>query len=195
MVGSAPYTPEQIAEYEDVLEQLRSIENTKYLAIAAYTILIYDILCTLDIEVQNIWASKWSFVRVVFHINRVWAVTILSVYIPTLFMYNLSEQKQQIIPNPAPDLITACHFTANALAFLPYIASIVYETVIFSLTIYRTWRLSREYMATPLITRLLRDGSCYYFVVLGVMLFTSLGCLNPQIASPAIGSGYVRKLL
>lgn len=251
MSGSAPYTPEQMADYEAAIEMFRAIEGTKYLAIAASTILVYDILCTIDSEIKYIWASKWSFGRAIFHINRVWAVVVLSVYVPTLFMYNLSERtcivvsafyiygsicsmgiitsilvvrvwlifgkgwwflagllggcaaimipalvliqisfsEQRIIPNPAPDLITACHFTSSSLTFVPYVASIGYETVIFSLTVYKTWRLSKEHVSTPLMTRLFRDGSCYYFVVLAAMAFTCFGSFNSRIASAAIGSG------
>ncbi|KAF8598375.1 hypothetical protein BDV93DRAFT_609891 [Ceratobasidium sp. AG-I] len=173
MSGSTPYTLEQMEEYEEALEMFRAIEGTKYLAIAACTILVYDIICTLDSEVKGLLAGCTA------------------IAIPALVILQMSISGQDIIPNPAPDLITACHFTSNGLSFVPYIASIGYETVIFFLTLYKTWQLSKEHMSTPLMTRLFRDGSSYYFVVLAAMVFTCLGSLNSRIASAAIGSGHL----
>ncbi|KAJ1302540.1 hypothetical protein OPQ81_002857 [Rhizoctonia solani] len=97
--------------------------------------------------------------------------------------------RTQWIPNPAPDLISACLFTPNKLAFLPYITGLLYETLLFLLTVFKTWQLSRKQMSTPLMTRLLRDGSSYYVVVLLFGLFTCVGALNPMLAGAAIGSG------
>ncbi|KAH7338719.1 hypothetical protein B0J17DRAFT_717164 [Rhizoctonia solani] len=109
--------------------------------------------------------------------------------VPTIIVHVVSLMTSHWIPNPAPDVISACLFTSNKLAFLPYITGLLYETLLFLLTVFKTWRLSRSRMFTPLMTRLLRDGSCYYIVVFLFGLFSCLGALHPKLAGAAIGSG------
>ncbi|CAE6387288.1 unnamed protein product [Rhizoctonia solani] len=113
----------------------------------------------------------------------------LVITVPTIIIHVVSLMSSHWVPNPAPDLISACTFTPNKLAFLPYVTGILYETLLFILTVFKTWRLSRNRMFTPLMIRLLKDGSCYYIVVMLFGLFSCLGTLSPKLAGAAIGSG------
>ncbi|QRW09002.1 F-box-like domain protein [Ceratobasidium sp. AG-Ba] len=250
--------PGDIAQYvEEVIHIYRVMQGTKYLSVIASTILLVDMITTLPSEIVYIWGSSWTFVRIMFHINRAFSLVLLGVYVPTLFMYRLTEEshdrlslfytygtifvmciitsvlivriwliygkktwfllvliasalgvtvptlvlfqislmKSQWIPNPAPDVITACLFTPNPIAFLPYITGLLYETLIFSLTVYKTWKLNRQSMTTPLIIRLFTDGSSYYVVVVLSGIFTCLGALHPLISGAAIGSGWLLAMM
>ncbi|KAG8737615.1 hypothetical protein FRC12_017077, partial [Ceratobasidium sp. 428] len=83
-----------------------------------------------------------------------------------------------------------CIFRNNPLAILPYIAPFLYETALFLMTVYKTWKISHgQPLETPLVTRLMRDGSQYYFVVIGTLIFIGLGSLVPAIRPAVNGSG------
>ncbi|GAB1524244.1 hypothetical protein RhiTH_007397 [Rhizoctonia solani] len=62
--------------------------------------------------------------------------------------------------------------------------------MLFGMTVYKTWRLSQGQMATPIVTRLMRDGSNYYFVIIGTLIFVGLGSLFPSLSPAVNGSGY-----
>ncbi|CAE6450264.1 unnamed protein product [Rhizoctonia solani] len=84
--------PEQLAELiADITSKYESLDVTKALGIAAATILLYDIVSTLDTEIKYVWRSNWTFARVAFHLNRLWIIVLMGIYIPTLFIYGLSE--------------------------------------------------------------------------------------------------------
>ncbi|CUA68258.1 hypothetical protein RSOLAG22IIIB_07788 [Rhizoctonia solani] len=237
MSGPPELNPEQLAEaIAEITFAYESLSVTKHLSVAATTILIYEILSTLEVEIKYFWKSNWTFARVAFHLNRLWIILLMGAYMPTLFIYGLSETADPLltatlmvrvwiiygkgrwflvgllasffvitvptiiahivslmsvhwIPNPAPDYISACLFSPNRLAFLPYITGLIYETLLFLLTLFKTWRLSQNRMIAPLMTRLLKDGSCYYLVVLLFGLFSCVGALNSKLAGAAIGSG------
>ncbi|CAE6471937.1 unnamed protein product [Rhizoctonia solani] len=258
MSGPPELNPEQLAEaIAEITFAYESLSVTKHLSVAATTILIYEILSTLEVEIKYFWKSNWTFARVAFHLNRLWIILLMGAYMPTLFIYGLSEtllvsvavcigislfyvwgtiivmwivtatlmvrvwiiygkgrwflvgllasffvitvptiiahivslMSVHWIPNPAPDYISACLFSPNRLAFLPYITGLIYETLLFLLTLFKTWRLSQNRMIAPLMTRLLKDGSCYYLVVLLFGLFSCVGALNSKLAGAAIGSG------
>ncbi|KAB5591964.1 hypothetical protein CTheo_4596 [Ceratobasidium theobromae] len=110
-------------------------------------------------------------------------------------LMNMFQQKQNLVSNPAPDFITGCIFTSDPLAFIPYIAPFVYETALFLMTVYKTWKISRNQVSTPIATRLMRDGSNYYFVVIGTLVFVGLGSLSPQLSPAVNGSGIFLSIL
>ncbi|KAG8702284.1 hypothetical protein FRC11_011578, partial [Ceratobasidium sp. 423] len=113
----------------------------------------------------------------------------LVVSVPSLVLLQVQAQRKNLVPNPAPDFVTGCIFKPNPLAFIPYIAPFIYETMLFGMTVYKTWKISRGHMATPIITRLMRDGSNYYFVIIGTLIFVALGSLSPALSPAVNGSG------
>ncbi|CAE6468023.1 unnamed protein product [Rhizoctonia solani] len=247
-----------------------NILGAKYLSMVSCSLLIYDILTTLPTEVRYVWRSRWSFGRVAFHINRMWAPIVLAKLITALFMYHLSDtmyevsrhnmmsiqtkrllyrcifvslfyiygsvvamlivtsvlivriwviydrklwvlivvcagclavsapslvflqvqaQRKNLVANPAPDFVTGCIFKSNPVSYIPYIAPFIYETALFGMTVYKTCQLSRGHVATPIIARLMQDGSNYYFVVIGTLVFVGLGSLSPAVSPAVNGSG------
>lgn len=241
------------AHHIDVRKVYLNILGAKYLSIVSCTILVYDILNTLPTEIRFVWKSRWSFGRVAFHLNRLWAPIVLAVYVPTLFMYRLSNttclavslfyiygsvvamlivtsvlvvriwviydrkkwvlasvcfgcfvvsvpslvflqsqaQAKNLVTNPAPDYVTGCIFdNSNTLTYIPYIAPFLYETMLFGMTVYKTWKIARtQIMATPILVRLRRDGSTYYFVVIGTIIFVGVGSFVPFLGAAVNGSG------
>ncbi|KAF8598360.1 hypothetical protein BDV93DRAFT_512573 [Ceratobasidium sp. AG-I] len=184
----------------DTLYFYTSIERAKYLAIISCTILLYDMLLTLPDEVYYVWNSRWSFARFAFHTNRTWGPILLAAYVPirfmtlnlsALFMYGLSGKedmdayRSQFVPNPAPDIISGCTLTTSSIGMSGYVGPFIYETGIFAMTVYKTWKITR----TPLIRRLMRDGSKYYFVVICTMLVIGIGSLDPRNRRAVHNSG------
>ncbi|KDR71425.1 hypothetical protein GALMADRAFT_253741 [Galerina marginata CBS 339.88] len=49
---------------------LRGIQTTRYTRLASNGIIFYERLITFDREVNTIWKSKWSFVKILFLANR-----------------------------------------------------------------------------------------------------------------------------
>ncbi|KAG8776848.1 hypothetical protein FRC12_000675 [Ceratobasidium sp. 428] len=71
---------------EEIIDLHGKGQRAKYVAIAGSTLLIYDWLLNLDLEVAYIWKRPWSVGRAVYHFNRVWPVIILGTVLPkTLF--------------------------------------------------------------------------------------------------------------
>ncbi|ELU40249.1 hypothetical protein AG1IA_05724 [Rhizoctonia solani AG-1 IA] len=176
MSNPSELSPERLVEIAAEIKVIyESLDVTKHLSGMAPRVRI-----TLD------QASKAD--KIVAEFSRWFLVGILASFlvitVPSIIIHEVS-----LMDCPAPDVITACLFTSNKLAFLPYITGLIYETLIFGLTVFKTWQLSRKQMSTPLMTRLLTDGSCYYLVVLFFGLFSCVGALIPEVAGAAIGSG------
>ncbi|KAJ1306296.1 hypothetical protein OPQ81_010997 [Rhizoctonia solani] len=78
--SSSAQLVDSIAEIHDQLLTAR------YMAIAGFTLLVYDWLTTLDKEIKFIWRKKWTFARVVYHLNRLLPLLLFGVVlIPILF--------------------------------------------------------------------------------------------------------------
>ncbi|KAH7338718.1 hypothetical protein B0J17DRAFT_717163 [Rhizoctonia solani] len=70
--------PEQLGQLVDEITSIyESLDVTKALGIAAATILIYDIVSTLDTEIKYVWRSNWTFARIAFHLNRLWIIILM----------------------------------------------------------------------------------------------------------------------
>ncbi|KAG9089019.1 hypothetical protein FS749_001678 [Ceratobasidium sp. UAMH 11750] len=72
-----------------LVESLETVMMVKYLAVVGITIIIYDTILTYDREVQLIWRSRWSLVRVLFTFTRyftpcVMLLNMTFIFIPTL---------------------------------------------------------------------------------------------------------------
>ncbi|KAF8596105.1 hypothetical protein BDV93DRAFT_548507 [Ceratobasidium sp. AG-I] len=235
----------------DLEELYNATESTKYLALGSCVFLLCETFQTIPAEVRLLWRSRWSFGRIMFHANRVWGPLMLAIYVPTLFMYNLSEEvciaawwfyiyasiiaqvivasvliariwaiyemktwvlvalclvslvvsspsiiilqlqatQSNFLKNPAPDLISGCPTKLNALAFVPYLPPFLSETFLFIMTVYKPWKISRTRMSTPLMTKLIRNGSQYYVIVLGALIFVVIGSVFPPTNHAVNGSG------
>ncbi|CAE6489713.1 unnamed protein product [Rhizoctonia solani] len=145
--------------------------------------------------------SSVLIVRIwVIYDRKLWVLIVvcmgcLVVSIPSLVLLQVQAQRKNLVSNPAPDFITGCIFKSNPLSVIPYIAPFIYETMLFGMTVYKTWKLSQGHMATPIVARLMRDGSNYYFVVIGTLIFVGLGSLSPTLSPAVNGSGIFLAML
>ncbi|CAE6508851.1 unnamed protein product [Rhizoctonia solani] len=49
----------------------------KYMAIVSLMLLVYDWTISIDHEVEFIWEQSWSWGRAIYHVNRIWSLTLL----------------------------------------------------------------------------------------------------------------------
>ncbi|KAG9077341.1 hypothetical protein FS749_010784, partial [Ceratobasidium sp. UAMH 11750] len=118
-------------------------------------------------------------------------IACLAVSVPTLVLLQLRARKSKFIKNPAPDIISGCTLKTSPLGAGAYIGPFIYETGIFLLTIYKTWRVSR----TPLVQRLMRDGSKYYIAVIATLLVIGASTFSPKIRRAMTGSGILTAIV
>ncbi|KAF8902287.1 hypothetical protein CPB84DRAFT_1776394 [Gymnopilus junonius] len=69
--------------YEEIIKQLNQVETARNARLASLAIVFYDYLITFDREVDLIWKSEWYFPKVIFLMNRYYAIAsaIFSYYI------------------------------------------------------------------------------------------------------------------
>ncbi|KAJ1306297.1 hypothetical protein OPQ81_010997 [Rhizoctonia solani] len=114
--SSSAQLVDSIAEIHDQLLTAR------YMAIAGFTLLVYDWLTTLDKEIKFIWRKKWTFARVVYHLNRLLPLLLFGVVlIPNILFapshYTATLWRGSIISHLVRLLIPALFLTVgHALA-------------------------------------------------------------------------------
>ncbi|KAF8205289.1 hypothetical protein K438DRAFT_535142 [Mycena galopus ATCC 62051] len=66
---------------------IRSLNTVKYCCVAGIAWMVYDILINLDREVKHFWVSKfkWSFPRVLYFLNRYFALASVAFFVFGLF--------------------------------------------------------------------------------------------------------------
>lgn len=65
---------------------------TRYLALVSLTFLLYDMLTTMGTEVKYVWATPWNFGRIAFHFNRLFAPSLQTLQVISLFRFHPSPQ-------------------------------------------------------------------------------------------------------
>ncbi|KAF8603529.1 hypothetical protein BDV93DRAFT_523300 [Ceratobasidium sp. AG-I] len=236
-----------------LLEASNSIWLAKLFNVGALTFVSWDIVLTLDDEVEYVWKSRWNPIRalymivryfilfsismdsiILFHptispgscdvvirigttlslvgmaatmlllLVRVWVMWykdlwVLIALLASFFTLQIASISMLIpgvymmsaIENPLPGILTGCAvpFTAKVHWIWPLLCGLIYETILFGLTIYQAWRLNRERIRAPILTHLVLDGVLYFLVVFTVALLTIIGTTNPKTLRAAIGSG------
>ncbi|CAE6468035.1 unnamed protein product, partial [Rhizoctonia solani] len=115
----------------------------------------------------------------------------LAVSIPSLVLLQMRARSSKFKPNPAPEIITGCTVKASLYGVGAYIGPLIYETGLFFLTLYKSWRTCR----TPLMQRLTRDGSRYYAIVFGTLVIIGLGSMNRQTKRAFLSSGLLTAIV
>ncbi|CAE7115735.1 unnamed protein product [Rhizoctonia solani] len=99
----------------------RQLQASRFMAISAVTLLVYDWLATLDKEVKFIWGRKWSFARVVYHLNRVLPLLLLStILIPNILFApsSYSATENNVLYRCKPIILTYSYGVVGLLAIL-----------------------------------------------------------------------------
>ncbi|KAF8673623.1 hypothetical protein RHS04_07602 [Rhizoctonia solani] len=73
----SPSSPEELVSL--IIRSYGQLQTSRYTAIASITLLVYDWLIALDKEVKFIWGRRWTFARIVYHLNRVLPLLLFSV--------------------------------------------------------------------------------------------------------------------
>ncbi|KAG8689465.1 hypothetical protein FRC08_010938 [Ceratobasidium sp. 394] len=72
-------------------------------------------------------------------------------------------QRMTIMPNPAPEIYRGCRIKLPISEFrVPLISSFIFDTGVFLVCLQKTWVLTKSGFTSPLIVRLMRDGTLYY---------------------------------
>ncbi|KAH7345581.1 hypothetical protein B0J17DRAFT_640425 [Rhizoctonia solani] len=234
-------------------------EATRFIALAACTLFLYDFITTIDYEVKYIWFNKWSIPRIVFHLNRVWPAIVIGVALPAVTISSVSptvctcknivlaysyasimvsiniatvvilrcwalyDRKPwvlkflisllilMVVPcafvvkkqaddnlypvNTLPEILPGCIVVYTPNAWIPYVFALVFESIVFSVMLYRTYIITRDYGNTPLIRRLTIDGTLYYVFAIMALIFCLSASTTSSIRAPVISSGLLVSIL
>ncbi|KAG8783048.1 hypothetical protein FRC12_020151 [Ceratobasidium sp. 428] len=111
--------------------------------------------------------------------------------LPALIEIKLQADHNMYLGNPAPGVLTGCVVRLTSFAWVPYVFALVHESAIFGLTIWKTWRLNREFGSMALTTQLTLDGSLYYIGLLLLLLFCCWGVTFEVLKIGTSASGFV----
>ncbi|KAG8685619.1 hypothetical protein FRC08_013016, partial [Ceratobasidium sp. 394] len=111
---------------------------------------------------------------------------VIAVLVPSIVIIQWQVKLCELAPNPAPDIISGCRFVATRFSAIPYVAPFLFDTILFFMMVYKVYRNS----PTPLMARLMQDGTIYYAIVMGTFLFVGFSTLAPGTNTAINGSGY-----
>ncbi|KAF8603531.1 hypothetical protein BDV93DRAFT_556549 [Ceratobasidium sp. AG-I] len=197
-----------------LLEVYSSLWLAKLCNVAALAFFSWDIVLTLNDEIEYVWNSRWNAIRVLYMITRYF--TLLSIWwyeldhtwvlVPLLVLYLGVQVISTVllvqgiylmgaVENPLPGLLTGC-----STPFMPdvrwlglFLCGIIYETILFVLSIYQGWRSHKNHIHFPLLSYLVKDGAVYFLVAVATILVTLIGTTNRMTLPAATSSG--RKVL
>ncbi|KAG8692395.1 hypothetical protein FRC09_011218 [Ceratobasidium sp. 395] len=72
-----------------------------------------------------------------------------------------------------------------------YVVPLIYDSILFVMTVRRVWVLSKEYGSTPLMTRLAENGALHTGVLVVLMMFACAGSRTESIKIASNGSGRI----
>jgi hypothetical protein len=103
-------------------------QSILYIKIASGALLVYDYLCTLDLEVAYVWAGPWTLGTFLFILNR---------YLPFVDIFILI---QLLAGNPSPE--TCVTYSKVATWFM--VTGVIISEIILMLRTYALWECRRS---------------------------------------------------
>ncbi|KAG8751984.1 hypothetical protein FRC12_012168 [Ceratobasidium sp. 428] len=92
--------------------------------------------------------------------------------------------------NPVPSVFTnGCVVILPSTMWMIYIVPVIYDSVLFIMTVRRVWILSQDYGSTPLMTRLAENGALHSGVLVVLMMFACIGGRTETLRIASNGSG------
>ncbi|KAJ2928535.1 hypothetical protein H1R20_g8559, partial [Candolleomyces eurysporus] len=133
-----------------VLRELEYFQVTKYCSVVALTVLVYDIILTMDKEVSTVWGSRWTFGKCLYFLTRYMS--------PAVFIIDLFQLLAWDIPvSIQAQLSSRC----RTLQLSATITGIVVVTMVEGILIIRTYALypSRFLLTSLILLALLSLGT------------------------------------
>ncbi|KAF8606802.1 hypothetical protein BDV93DRAFT_327059 [Ceratobasidium sp. AG-I] len=78
--------------FESLTQTYRASLTAEYMSIATTTLIAYDWITSLSVEIQHVWLARWTYGRAAFHFNRIWSVVALGVFVPMNFRKNMTPK-------------------------------------------------------------------------------------------------------
>lgn len=145
---------------------------------------ISAMMVLLLVRVWVMWdKSTWMLVALLALFSGMQIVSVTSII--------TAAHRMHAIENPLPGIMTGCVVPSTNQPdwFRVLLSGLIYETIVFSLTVYQAWRSYKRSMRTPLLAHLVRDGALYFLVVAVVVLLTLIGTTYTATLPAALGSG------
>ncbi|KAG8728563.1 hypothetical protein FRC12_021647, partial [Ceratobasidium sp. 428] len=140
-----------------------------------------EMLCIFSLLLMRYWAlhnSKRVLYMLLFGLS-------ISVALSIVFA-KLAMDRIVYLDNPAPSVLTnGCVISVPSTMWTIYVAPLVYDSILFIMTVRRVWAMSKEYGSTPLMTRLAENGALHAGVLVVAVLFA---CIGNKIESTKIAS-------
>ncbi|KAJ8518527.1 hypothetical protein ONZ45_g4433 [Pleurotus djamor] len=160
---------QDISVPEDIIESLQ----TNYVGFASFTILVWDHMITFSDEVRYVWKGKKGPIIYLFFLNRYF--TPLS-FIVNLYAYLSPTWTPEVrlhrilfefsVPHNPLSGVHSCSIIYdphhNAAAATSAWFPLMFDSIVFGLTFYRTWPSIRRQEAGYIAQRLFEDGLLYY---------------------------------
>ncbi|KAH9829490.1 uncharacterized protein C8Q71DRAFT_863249 [Rhodofomes roseus] len=133
------------AEWEEILGNIVASQRLAFLAVASFTLIVYDYFVTFGQEVKYFWTGPWSLSRVLFLLNRYLCPAVLMVGLPfsALIYHTLSKRVilvricciAEVSIEP-----TSCEGGIRAMFIMEYVALSVIQGII----VLRIWYMFAE---------------------------------------------------
>ncbi|KDN47288.1 hypothetical protein RSAG8_03767, partial [Rhizoctonia solani AG-8 WAC10335] len=114
---------------------------------------------------------------------------------PCIFVLKRQADANQYLINTLPEILPGCIVVYTPYAWVPYTFALVFESLVFSMMLYKTYIITQKYGNTPLIRRLLIDGTLYYVVAIIAVIFCLWAATTNYLRTPVISSGLLVSVL
>ncbi|KAG9087198.1 hypothetical protein FS749_003083 [Ceratobasidium sp. UAMH 11750] len=102
----------------------------------------------------------------------------------------LDAKKSIYLVNTYSGVLSGCVIIPAPGSWIAYLLLFVFETVVLLLALGKTIQLNSQFGSTPLVERLMKDGSFFYAAMLVVVLFTCIGLgMVPDLQMAVVFSG------
>ncbi|CAE7224063.1 unnamed protein product [Rhizoctonia solani] len=201
-----PPAVDDIEVLADIIAQARS--ESRVVLFVSFTYPNFDHSCKSVVLAYSFISILTSFNIAVVIILRCWALydrkpwilrflgaLLMLAIIPCGFILKRQADANIYPVNTMPELVPGCIIIYTEDAWIPYVFALIFESIVFSMMVYKTYSVTREYGGTPLIRRLLIDGTQYYAGAIIAVIFCLCAATVNLLRAPVISSGLLASIL
>ncbi|KAH7929204.1 hypothetical protein BV22DRAFT_1029838 [Leucogyrophana mollusca] len=156
-------------------------ELMKYLGAIAVTILIYDYVLTLDLELRFVWSGPWSAMKGLYLFTK---------YLPFIDV-TLMVIYRDLLPEPSD---AACHFVISCSSYMYPIGVSVAEIIIMVRT-WAIWGRGRRLAITFTVVGVASFTSVTYFIAMYVKSLAFVSVVRDSVLSGCIATSTKNDIL